>query len=53
MLLVTLRASFLGNISACKGINRAGEKVIRAGYENKKAQKTITKRQDCESQMDF
>ena len=53
MLLVTLRASFLGNISACKGINRAGEKVTRAGYENKKAQKTITKRQDCESQMDF
>ena len=47
-LLVTLRASLLGNISAGKGINRAGEKV-RASYENKKGQKTITKRQDCES----
>ena len=36
MLLGTLGASLLGNILAGKGINRAGEGVIRAGYGNKK-----------------
>ena len=36
MLLGTLRARLLGNILAGKGINRAGEGIIRAGYENKK-----------------
>ena len=36
MLLSTLTASLLGNILAGKGINRAGEGVIRAGYGNKK-----------------
>ena len=36
MLLSTLAASLLGNILAGKGINRAGEGVIRAGYGNKK-----------------
>ena len=35
MLLGTLAASLLGNILAGKGINRAGEGVIRAGYGNK------------------
>ena len=35
MLLGTLGASLLGNILAGKGINRAGEGVIRAGYGNK------------------
>ena len=35
MLLGTLDASLLGNILAGKGANRAGEGVIRAGYENK------------------
>ena len=44
MLLDALGASLLGNILAVKGINRAGERVIRAGYENK--------RQDHEK-MDF
>ena len=32
MLLGTLGASLLGNILAGKGINRAGENVVRAGY---------------------
>ena len=45
MLLGTLGASLLGNISAVKGINRAGEGVIRAGYGNK--------RQDHKSKMDI
>ena len=45
MLLRTLSASLLGNILAGKGINRAEEGVIRAGYENK--------RQDYENKMDF
>ena len=33
MLLGTLGASLLGNILAGKGMNRAGEGFIRAGYE--------------------
>ena len=45
MLLGTLSASLLGNILASKGINRAEEGVIRAGYGNK--------RQDYENKMDF
>ena len=45
MLLRTLSASLLGNILAGKGINRAEEGVIRAGYGNK--------RQDYENKMDF
>ena len=36
MLLGTLGASLLGNIFAGKGINRAGERIVRAGYGNKK-----------------
>ena len=44
VLLGTLRASSLGNILAVKGINRAGEGVIRAGHGNKKGQKNNSKR---------
>ena len=36
MLLGTLGAGLLGNLLTGKGINRAGEKVIRAGYGNNK-----------------
>ena len=36
MLLGTLGASLLGNIVAGKGMNRAGERIVRAGYGNKK-----------------
>ena len=52
MLLGTLGGSLLGNILAGKGINRAGEGaiakrqgrgIVRAGYGNKKVQKTTTK----------
>ena len=39
MLLGTLGVSLLGNIIAGKGINRAGEEVVRAGYGNKKGKK--------------
>ena len=35
MLLDTLGASLLGNMSGVKGINRAEEGVIRPGYGNK------------------
>ena len=35
MLLGTLGASLLGNILTGKGINRAGEGTVRAGYGNK------------------
>ena len=52
MLLVTLGASFLGNILAGKvvietshgrGMNRAGERIVGAGYENEKGQKNKKK----------
>ena len=43
MLLVTLRASLLGNILTGKVINRAEEGIVRAGYRNKKDQKVTTK----------
>ena len=36
MLLGTLGASLLGNILAGRGINRAGERVIRADFRNKR-----------------
>ena len=39
MLLGTLGASLLGFILAGKGINRAGEEILRAGYGNKTSQK--------------
>ena len=35
MLLFTLGASLLGNLLTGKGVNRAGEGVLRAGYDNK------------------
>ena len=53
MLLSTLGASLLGNILARKGINRAGEGIVRAGYGNKKGRKKTTKSQDYENKMDF
>ena len=36
LLLGTLSASLLGNILAGKGMNRAGEGIVRASYGNKK-----------------
>ena len=44
MLLGTLDASLLRNILAEKGINRAGEGIVRAGYGNKKGWKARTKK---------
>ena len=35
MLLGTLGASLLGNLLTGKGVNSAGEGVLRAGYGNK------------------
>ena len=43
MLRGTLGASLLGNILAGKGVNRAGEEILEAGYGNKKVQKITTK----------
>ena len=40
MLLGTLGASLLGNILTARGINRAEEGIVRAGYGNKKVKKT-------------
>ena len=39
MLLGTLGASLLENISTGSGINRAGDGIITAGYGNKKGRK--------------
>ena len=43
MLLGILGASLLGNILTGKGINRAGEEIVRAGYGNNKGRKATTK----------
>ena len=54
MLLGTLGASLLVNILAGKGINRAWDGILRAGYGNKRGQKTRKKKsQDYENKMDF
>ena len=64
MLLGALGACLLGNILAGRGINRAWEEVIRAGYgsrslnsstscKNKKGQRSRTKRQDRKNKMYF
>ena len=53
MLLCTLGASLLGNILPGKGINRAGERIVRAAYGIKKGQKTRKKRQDHEKKIGF
>ena len=53
ILLGTLGASSSGNILTGKGINRAKEGIVRAGYGNKRGQKTRTKRQYYEKKMDF
>ena len=37
MLLGTLDASLLGNLLAGKGMNRAGEEIVRAGYGSKES----------------
>ena len=39
MLLCTLGASLLGNLLTGRGMNRAGEGIIRASYGNKKGRK--------------
>ena len=53
MLLGVLGSRLLGNILAGRGITRAEEGVITAGYGYKKGQKVTTKRQDYENKMDF
>ena len=51
MLLGILGASLLGNISAGKGINRAGKGIVRATHGNKKGRKATTKVH--KNKMDF
>ena len=46
MLLGSLGASLLGNILAGKGINRAGEGVIRVGYDNKNGETRKREKRD-------
>ena len=46
MLFGTLGACLLRNILAGKGMNRAGEGIVRAGYENKKSLKNNNKKQN-------
>ena len=53
MLLGTLGASLLGTILTVRGINRAGEGVIRAVCGNKKDWKATTKIKYYENKMDF
>ena len=43
MLLGTISANLSGNILTDKGINTAGEGVIRAGYGNKKGDNKKTR----------
>ena len=45
MLLSTIGASLLGDILTGRGINRAGERIVRAVYGNE--------RQDHKNKMDF
>ena len=42
-LLDKLGASLLGNILVGEGMNRTGEGIVKAGYENKKVRKTTAK----------
>ena len=51
MLLCTLGASLLGNVLAGKGMNRAGEGILRAGYGNRKGQGIV--RAGHGNKMDF
>ena len=53
MLLGMMGASLSGNTLAGKGINRAGEGIVRATSENKKVRKATTKRQDHKNKWDF
>ena len=41
LLLGTLSASLLGNILAGKGMNRAGEGIVRASYAKKKGRRIV------------
>ena len=51
MLLGTLGSSLLGNILAGKGINRAGEGIVRAVHGNKNGPKATTKHH--KNKLDF
>ena len=53
MLLGTLGATLLGNILAEKGINRAREGIVRAGYGNRKCKKITRKTQNHKNKWDF
>ena len=53
ILLGTLGASLLGSIWTGKEINRAGERFIRAGYGNKKGQKTTKKDNIMKTKLSF
>ena len=53
ILLGTIGASLFGSIWTGKGIYRAEEGFIRAGYGNKKDQKTTKKRQHYENEIAF
>ena len=51
MLLGTLGVSELENILAGKGMNRTGERIVRAGYGNKTGRQATTK--DHKNKIDF
>ena len=42
-------ASLLGNILVGKGMNRAGEGIVRAGYRNKKGKGIVRAGHRCHS----
>ena len=53
MLLGTLGACFLGSILAGKGINRAGEGVVRADYGRCSLNSSKSKKDQKNNEMDF
>ena len=53
MLSGTIGVSLLGNILVEKGINRAGEGIVRADYGSKKVQKAKAKKQDHKNKCAF
>ena len=53
MLLGTLGACLLGSILAGKGINRAGDGIVRAGYGRCSLNSSKSKKDQKNNKMDF
>ena len=53
MLLGTLGASLTGNILTGRGINRAGEAIVRVGYGHRSLDSSKNKKSRKNNKMDF